>query len=244
MTNKWRLIETPSSDISSQMALDRELFEEFIQNPEAPPLLRIFRVSEPGVSVGHSWPLTPTLSPQGRGKGEGCPCIRPTGGGLVRHGNDLIYSVIARYESFPTFNRARVSYLSFHEVAQEAFAELGIETRLFRCDEAKSPAARHCEGAKRPKQSLFQRLLRPCHRLRRCQGLAMTECFREPIATDLMIGNQKIAGGAQRRKQNVFLHQGSIQLPKGISFEALKEVFVQAFERKFGVVWECIQAIN
>lgn len=188
------------------MALDEQLFEEFIQNPSASPILRIFRV-KPGVSVGHS----------ACSQREDA-CVRPTGGGRIRHGNDLIYSVIARYDSFVTFGRVRMSYLSFHEVIQEAFRKLGIETELFRCDD---PKVR-----------------------RNPQSHSLGDCFDRPVPTDVGIGGRKIAGAAQRRKQNAFLHQGSIQLPNGVSYEDLKEKFIQTFEKKFGVVWECIEAIN
>lgn len=144
-----------------------------------------------------------------------CICIRPTGGGLVRHGSDLIYSVIARSNSFPAFHQVRTSYLSFHEAVQEAFQKLGIETRLFRCDDSRARA-----NAKR--------------------GSSLDDCFRRPVPTDVAIGERKIAGGAQRRRGQAFLHQGSIQLPEGVSFESFKEALGEAFERQFGIVWDKI----
>ena len=36
------------------------------------------------------------------------------------------------------------------------------------------------------------------------------ECFQNPVAGDVIAGNQKLAGGAQRRGRNGVLHQGSI----------------------------------
>ncbi len=38
-------------------------------------------------------------------------------------------------------------------------------------------------------------------------------CFANPVRHDLLRGEQKIAGAAQRRTRRGFLHQGSIQLP-------------------------------
>ena len=223
--NIWRLIESPPSDIFSQMAADWELFEGFLQNPQKPPLLRIYRVTEPAVTVGRFYrfygTFYGTISKSAGFKAfdnlnlellEMVPsqvCVRPTGGGLVEHGRDLIYSVIARRDSFPTFHQVRTSYLSFHEAVQEALQKLGIETRLFRCDEAKRKKGR---GVPSP-------------------------CFSEPVATDVLANERKIAGGAQRRKGEAFLHQGSVQLPQGISFEILKEALVNAFEKKFRIVW-------
>lgn len=197
------------------MNLDRELFEEFFQHEAALPLLRICQVTEPAMTGGRSWrsSLRGSVSKQGRSNLDVALCLRPTGGGLVRHGNDLIYSVIARKDTFPTFGLVRTSYLSFHEAVQEAFRQLGIEARLLRCDEAKQMT----------------------HRGRQ---VAVRDCFKMPIATDVLLGKQKIAGAAQWRRSGAFLHQGSIQIPSRISFEALKGAFVAAFEKKFEVIWK------
>lgn len=37
-------------------------------------------------------------------------------------------------------------------------------------------------------------------------------CFESPVEFDLMLGNRKILGGAQRRSRNAILYQGSLQL--------------------------------
>ena len=240
----WRLIESGPADMASHMALDRELFEAFLKDPEAPPLLRIYRVSKPEVSVGRSRdrhcepretgrsnPVLRLLRPflrKGRLKDSllvltplsilasglrqafGLPrndwTVRPTGGGLVRHGNDLIYSVMARRDTFPTFHQVRTSYLSFHEAVCAAFQKLGIEARLLRCDEV----TRHT-------------------------GLG--ECFRDPVATDVLVDGRKAAGGAQWRRGVNFLHQGSVRLMRGISFEALKPALIESVADLFGIVW-------
>lgn len=38
------------------------------------------------------------------------------------------------------------------------------------------------------------------------------QCFASPVAHDIMVGAQKVVGGAQRRTKSGLLHQGSIQL--------------------------------
>lgn len=188
------------------MDLDRQLFEEYLEDSGKLPALRVYRMSEPGISVGRSWQRTKKPGTVL----EGQVCVRPTGGGLVHHGNDLLYSVIARRDTFPTFHQVRTSYLSFHEAIQGALQSLGIETRLFRCDEAKKRG-----------QAAF----------------SLSDCFRDPIATDLLFHEKKIAGAAQWRRGNAFLHQGSIQLVEGVSFENFKGAFLGAFERHFGAFW-------
>ena len=207
--NVWRFIESPPTDIFTQMALDRELFEEFVQHLSLPPLLRIFRVSEPAVTVGRLFRIRTVSS-------DLPVCVRPTGGGLVRHGQDLVYSVCARRDSFPTFGMVRTSYLSFHEAVQDAFSVLGFETRLLRCDEV-----RPLTQPSPPKGGEGQ----------------LAECFKEPVATDVLLEERKIAGGGQWRRERSFLHQGSVQIPPGVSYEDLRDALKKAFAKKFGIDW-------
>lgn len=43
------------------------------------------------------------------------------------------------------------------------------------------------------------------------QALAAASCFAGPVRHDVMLGDRKIAGGAQRRTKAGLLHQGSLQ---------------------------------
>lgn len=200
----WRLIESPSLDIAGQMEFDRSLFESFLEEPASEPLLRIYRVCEPGVTVGYSHP-------------SATDCVRPTGGGRVFHGHDLIYTVLARKDSFPTFGRVRTSYLTFHEIVREALASLGVHATLVRCD---NPEAKQNS----------RRLVK--------------DCFSTPVPTDLIFEGKKIAGGAQRRRGEAFLHQGSVQLVAGVTFERLHDAFIESFERKLAVILSPDQRIS
>lgn len=51
-------------------------------------------------------------------------------------------------------------------------------------------------------------------------------CFAKPTKYDVMIGGKKVAGAAQRRKQNGYLHQGSISLVSP-NFELLSTLLVE-----------------
>jgi lipoate-protein ligase A len=62
------------------------------------------------------------------------------------------------------------------------------------------------------------------------------DCFRFPIATDLAIGAEKIAGGAQKRSDGVLLHQESIQLKEeNLDAQALVLALQEGFEKIFGI---------
>ena len=66
------------------------------------------------------------------------------------------------------------------------------------------------------------------------------DCFRFPIATDLAHRGRKIAGGAQKRSKNIFLHQESIRM-KGIDYARLIGAFCNRFERNFSVTLQHFQ---
>ncbi|KIE59090.1 lipoate--protein ligase [Methylacidiphilum kamchatkense Kam1] len=63
-------------------------------------------------------------------------------------------------------------------------------------------------------------------------------CFQKPVKHDLMWGQEKIAGAAQRRNRKGLLHQGSVQLPKGIFFDEMRRAIVRGFEETFGVYFQ------
>lgn len=48
-------------------------------------------------------------------------------------------------------------------------------------------------------------------------------CFAKPTKYDVMIDGKKVAGAAQRRKRNAFLHQGSISIAAP-SFDFIKKI--------------------
>lgn len=43
-------------------------------------------------------------------------------------------------------------------------------------------------------------------------GRVFGPCFTSPVASDVVVGNRKVAGAAQRRKAGVVLHQGEVSL--------------------------------
>lgn len=61
------------------------------------------------------------------------------------------------------------------------------------------------------------------------------ECFASPVQHDVMAGDQKVSGGAQRRSKGGMLHQGSIQPISRAVFEqraTLPEVFGRTVIRR------------
>lgn len=116
-----------------QMGLDEILFRGIeSENPGADPspLFRIFFSSEPWVTAGYSHEIEKLLA-----GGERRVCRRMTGGGIVHHGKDLIFSLIARKTDDESFRSVRLAYLKIHEAVKTAFESFGLHPRFYRCDE-------------------------------------------------------------------------------------------------------------
>lgn len=64
------------------------------------------------------------------------------------------------------------------------------------------------------------------------------DCFLNPVDTDLRIAGIKVAGGAQKRAEDVLLHEESIQPPQGILLADLERELRLAFEIYFGIKLE------
>ena len=180
-----------------QMALDEILFRSEIN---AIPIFRFYFASEPWITVGYS--RRPENAPVFLGDPQWPICRRLTGGGLVVHGDDLIFSLNAHSDHDESFHSARVSYLKIHEAVKWGLEHLGNKIRFYRCDE-------HLPRGE--------------------------ECFRFPIATDLALDGQKIAGGAQKRSRGRFLHQESIQPNHKIKHDELIRAVSGGFETIFKI---------
>ncbi len=152
-----------------QMALDEILFREVEFPSAAPdkgsviaseakesPVFRIFFSSEPWVTVGYSTKDV-ILRPEGpknlarsfaslrmtEKEVEPRVCRRITGGGVVHHGRDLIFSIVARKTDDESFRSVRLAYLKIHEAVKAAFEAGGMHPRFYRCDE-NLPRGREC----------------------------------------------------------------------------------------------------
>ncbi len=120
-----------------QMAIDELFFNQFLASEIFQPVFRFYFSSEPWITIGYSHPEHDSNNP-------GVPvCRRITGGGTVRHGNDLLFSLIARKEDDETFKSVRESYWKIHEAVKLGFEKAGASPRFYRCDE-KLPRGGEC----------------------------------------------------------------------------------------------------
>ena len=160
-------------DGAFNMALD----EILLLGLAATPLLRIYRWSEPAVSFGYFEPWEPVALRYPAHK----PVRRWTGGGVVRHGHDVTYSLLVP-RSHPLTNLpAGESYRLIHEALVDALDTPGV-----------SLVASAQPGHETPQTG-------------------SRVCFDTAVRYDVMSGGRKISGAAQRRTRHGLLHQGSIQ---------------------------------
>lgn len=128
------------------------------------------------------------------------------------HGRDLLFSLIARKQDDKSFASVRISYWKIHEAVKKTLEKAGENPRFYRCDEnlVRLPAGQAGGG----------------------------ECFTFPIATDLELHGQKIAGGAQKRSLGALLHQESLQLPARFHGMDFIQKLYAGFEEEFKVQFQ------
>ena len=221
----WHLLPVISAPMSFQMALDEAFFQKVREDPSELPIFRCYFSYGPWITAGCSCRDDRDLSKSGLiSENPEVPVAkRLTGGGCVLHGEDLIFSLIARYQIPPfrhpvsgqtapdtgcrggdieTLASVQESYKKIHACVAAAFWKLGMAPRLYGEDEDF------------PKGS---------------------DCFSFPVASDLEWKGRKIAGGAQKRSGGVLLHHESIRIPPGVSSAALIEAVRAGFSEVLGV---------
>ncbi|MBS0656902.1 MAG: lipoate--protein ligase family protein [Verrucomicrobia bacterium] len=109
---------------------------------------------------------------------------RWTGGGAVDHAADVTFALVVPRTHVLGQATPLESYRCIHETLRAALGRIGIEATL----------AGACGAGGRP-----------------ADGPA--PCFVAPVCSDLMVGDGKVGGGAQRRTRMGLLHQGSLQGP-------------------------------
>jgi lipoyl(octanoyl) transferase len=193
--------DTVPRSAAMNMALDEVLWQS-----AGTPLLRFYEWDHPALSFGYFGRYA-DVAQYG---GDQEVVRRCTGGGIVFHGNDLTYALIIPSNDQRPESSPMTIYGLVHEAIQRALRAVGTEAVLAN--------ANNCRA------SVSDAM--PSHR----DGLQSTSCFANPVAYDVMINEQKIAGAAQRRSRRGLLQQGSIQnvkLPAGFRERFIAELCEQ-----------------
>jgi len=129
----WSLLPTISAPMPLQMALD-ELLLGSQKKQILAPVLRFYVSSAPWISVGYSFRDTAALSKSDLiSKNPKVPvCKRVTGGGCVLHGQDLIFSLVARYDqSSDPLASVTTSYGKIHEGVKMGLRSCGLDPLFY-----------------------------------------------------------------------------------------------------------------
>lgn len=140
----WSLLPTISAPMPLQMALDEVLFLAQKKDPQT-PVLRFYISPEPWISVGCSFREAADLSRSSliRRNPQVPVCRRATGGGCVFHGEDLIFSLIARHEEQGFLSTVQKSYGKIHECVKKGLEQCGLDPKFYD-PEAKLPKGSDC----------------------------------------------------------------------------------------------------
>ena len=170
-------IEEPGPE---NMASDFYLFQQTIQSD---PIFRHYGWHQNEVTFGYGQKWT-WVSKQEVIKSREIT-RRPTGGGIVSHGNDWTYMFILPQGHMSFSIPALDLYETIHSSIGKVLLNLGHETSL-----------------------------KPCPQTGEKKAGIPGNCFLEPVGRDLMSknGNKKLAGAAMKRTKKGILIQGTIDL--------------------------------
>lgn len=164
------------------MELDSLLLEEL--DPSGPAILHLYDWERPSFTFGYFVKPERFLDMQAVSK-LGLDCARrPTGGGIVFHTTDLAFSVLipASHEGYS--DNILENYRFINEKVKKVIQNLFAGPRCMLLDrDPQSSDEAH---------SRF--------------------CMAKPTIYDVMLEGKKIAGSAQRKRRQGYLHQGSLSL--------------------------------
>jgi lipoyl(octanoyl) transferase len=195
----WLLINDGQGDPAWNMACDEWLLLNAARLNN--PVLRIYEWDRAAITIGYFQEYPLELDQ------KYVIVRRPTGGALVYHDSDLTFTV-----SLPPTHpwkalKPEERYQKIHERVHKIFESRGLSPAL----------AEKCKTDNGPCTS---RLPNPTGR-----NPSNAQCFTKSTRYDVMVGNSKVAGGAQRTTRDGLLHQGSIQSNPRVSSQELKKAW-------------------
>lgn len=114
MPETWHLVASPAGPAAWNMAVDEALLQTAAARGR--PLLRVYTWDRPAVSIGYFQPYP------ARWAATHAIVRRPTGGGLVQHGADTTFTVIAPPGHSLHQLATADAYCAIHQAVAAAFA--------------------------------------------------------------------------------------------------------------------------
>ncbi len=152
-------------------------------NPAQEPILHLYEWKSPSITYGHFIKVDQILNLRATDDLKIEVAKRPTGGGVIIHLFDLAFSFLLP-SNHPSFSLNTLeNYHTVNRLVQKAILPFVSE---------KSPELLKVDPIDHSVGKHF--------------------CMAKPTIYDVVIGDKKVAGSAQRRKAQGFLHQGSIAI--------------------------------
>lgn len=197
MKKNWRLLQTGYSDAATNMAIDEALLSSY-QEGLSLPTLRIYGWKPAAFSIGYS------QDPEAVLRMDACvndriPVVRRlTGGGVIFHNDELTYSLVFAPGDMRLEASVLLSYRRLCSFIIAAYKKVG-------CAASYAVEVNPLYFRNNDVQASF--------------------CFAGCEKYDILIGDKKIGGSAQKRMRAVVLQHGSIPLSSGIdkAYGYLKE---------------------
>ncbi len=138
-TAHYRYIDTGTQGAALNMAIDEAILIHYLRG-DAPPTLRVFRWSQPSISLGRFQNVEKEIELE-QCEQRGVAIVRrPTGGRAVYHRDEVTYSiVIGKREGVPSGVVAAYAYLAQGLIA--ALHTLGVQAVLSEGKVNKNPSA-------------------------------------------------------------------------------------------------------
>lgn len=204
-------IDPPRSGVEN-MAIDAELLEGAASDRRI--IMRLYRWREPTLSLGHFQTFDDLVADRSRIEPsagqtfQNLPWVRRrTGGGAILHDQEWTYSLIIPHtvsglgQGDRNKGHNETLYRAIHEAIREALRALGLPASLSEQCTCSLPTTRSQPGeVERPEAFL---------------------CFQRRTPVDLVIGEHKVLGSAQRRNRWGLLQHGSLLLRASPCFPSL-----------------------
>lgn len=220
-TVKWRLLNSGYNNGYMNMAVDEAMFTLAGDGRRAFSSLRLYGWSPPAISTGYFQNVEQAWLEK-----KIDVVRRLTGGGAILHDKELTFCLVTVLENSPVPENVSSSYEVISRAIINGLKTMGIDARI----RGSGNFERRSSKASARKQAFF--------------------CFSRPSKYDIVYDGKKLAGSAQRRKNGILLHHGSILigeqnlegsisinsiLGREIGMEELGKNIASGFERKLSI---------
>jgi len=166
-----------------------------VAKKESPPTLRFYQWDPSAVSLGYNQNAERVINTEFC-KDSNIPVVkRPTGGSAIFHDAELTYSFCSHVDGHPSFASPLGSYFAVCRGIINGMKRTGLKLEPRGFSEGKEPS------------------------------FTGRDCFSLSSRHDLVYGNKKVVGSAQRRNRRAFLQHGSILL--AIRRDLWENIFVE-----------------